>query len=157
MVGPELVYMLACCAYGFKTVASFDQVRVHVVNREIAVNVVAGAFVTAHGDRCSAEICATAHAYEALVGFCGNPVFPLLQVFAFLHNLHSCFGEVAATVRFECNAVEGIGLAGDAVLFGTGRFAPSAVFAFGFGNGVAELPKVVSAFGHENRDCIVAL
>ena len=157
MVGPEFVYVLAGGAYGFKAVAAFDQVRVHIVNREVAVDVVPRTFVTAHGNGCSTEICATTHAHKALVGFCGNPVAPRLQIFAFLHNLHAGFGEVAAAVRFESDAVERVGLAGHAILFGTCRLAPSAAFAFGFGNGVAELPKVVSAFGHENRDRIVAL
>ena len=157
MVGPEFVYVLAGGAYGFKAVAAFDQVRVHIVNREVAVDVVPRTFVTAHGDGCSAEICATAHAHETLVRLGGNPVAPRLQIFAFLHNLHAGFGEVAATVRLECDAVERIGLAGDAVFLSAGGLAPGAAFAFGFGNGVAELPKVVSAFGHENRDRIVAL
>ena len=40
MVGPEFVYVLAGGAYGFKAVAAFDQVRVHIVNREVAVDVV---------------------------------------------------------------------------------------------------------------------
>ena len=157
MVGPEFVYVLAGGAYGFKAVAAFDQVRVHIVNREVAVDVVPRTFVTAHGDGCSAEICATAHAHETLVRLGGNPVFPLLQVFAFFHNLHAGFTEATATVFLECNAVESIGLAGNAVLFVARFFAPGTASAVGVGCCIAELPKVVSAFGHENRDRIVAL
>ena len=131
--------------------------RVHIVNGEIAVDVVSRTFVTAHGDGCSAEVGTTTHAHKALVGFCGNPVAPRLQIFAFFHNLYASFGKVAATVCLECDAVESIGFARNAVFLVASFFAPSTVLAFGFRDGVPELSKVVSSFGHQYRHRIVTL
>ena len=157
MVGPEFVYVLAGGAYGFKAVAAFDQVRVHIVNREVAVDVVPRTFVTAHGDGCSAEIGATAHAHETLVRLGGNPVAPRLQIVRFLHDFESGFTEARAAIFLEGDAVELVRLACHAVRLATSRAAPSTPLLVRLGHRIAHLPKVVSAFGHENRDRIVAL
>ena len=53
--------------------------RVHVVNGEIAENIVTGAFVFAVVERGSAEIGPTSHADEALVVLDGNPITPRLD------------------------------------------------------------------------------
>ena len=86
MVCPELIDMLRRCSDSFKAITAFNQMRVHVVNAKVAVNMVPGTFVTAHSDSGTAQVRAAAHAHQALVCLGGNPVFPLLQIFAFLHN-----------------------------------------------------------------------
>ena len=157
MVGPEFVYVLAGGAYGFKAVAAFDQVRVHIVNGEVAVDMVSGPFVATHHDGGSTQVRTAAHAHKALVRLGGNPVAPRLQIVRFLHDFKPGFTEARAAIFLEGDAVELVRLACHAVRLATSRAAPSTPLLVRLGHRIAHLPKIVSTFGHKNRHGVITL
>ena len=157
VVGPEALHMLRRGPNRFKAIATFNQVRVHVINGKVAVNVVVRALVTAHHYGCATQVRAATHAHEALVRLGGNPVAPRLQIVRLLHDFKSGFAEACATVLFEGDAVKLVRLARHAVLLAASRAAPSTPLLVRLGYRIAHLPKIVSAFGHKDCHRIVTL
>ena len=142
--------MISGTPHRFKAIAAFNQMRVYIVNSEIAVNVIPRTFVTADYDRSTSQVGPTAHADKALIGFCGNPIAPSLQIVGFLHDFKARFTKRTATIFFECDSVELVRFSRHAVLFATSRATPGAVLLVRLDNCISELPKIVCSLGHEN-------
>ena len=157
VVCPKLFHVVRCGAHRLEAVAALDQVRVHIVNGEVAVDMVSGPFVATHHDGGSTQVRTAAHAHEALVGLGGNPVAPRLQIVRFLHDFKSGFPEARATVFLEGDAVELVRLARHAVRLAASRTAPGTPGRIRLGHRIAETPEVVCTFGHQNRHSIVTL
>ena len=150
MIGPKFLDMIGSTPHRFKAIATFDQMRVHIINRKIAVNVISRTFVTADYDRSSSQVGPTAHADKAFIGLCGNPVAPSLQIVGFLHDFKARFTKRTATIFFKGNSVELVRFSRHAVLFATSHAAPGAVLLVRLGYRITHLPKVISSLGHEN-------
>ena len=61
MICPEIFNVRIFIARSFKSIARFNQMRIHIVNRQVSVNVIVSAFVCAIVERSPAQIGAAPH------------------------------------------------------------------------------------------------